>query len=74
MGGCLLSVMYVMLVLCMLRACIVKISVRRRMLCNHMICAYSATCAELWLIVFMYLRGGVTICGPRERGNVHNDI
>ena len=38
------------------------------------LCAYSATCAELWLIVFRCLRSGVTICGPRERRNVHNDI
>ena len=74
MGGCLLSVMYVMFVLCTLRACIVKISVRRRMFCTHVICAYSATCAELWIVVFRYLQCGVTICGPRERRNVHNDI
>ena len=66
--------MYVMLVLCTLRACIVKISVRRRMFCNHVICVYSATCAELWIIIFRCLQGGVTICGARERRNVHNDI
>ena len=35
-----------MLLLCMSRACIVKISVRRLMFCTHVICAYSATCAE----------------------------
>ena len=44
------------------------------MFCTHVICAYSATCAELWLIVFRYLRSGATVCGPRERRNVHNDI
>ena len=44
------------------------------MFCTHVISAYSATCAEQWLIVFRCLRSGVTICGPRERRNVHNDI
>ena len=37
-------------------------------------CACSDTYAEQWLIVFRCLRGGVIICGPRERRNVHNDI
>ena len=50
-----LFVVYVMLVLCTLRACIVNISVRRRMFCTHVICAYSATCAELGLIVPIYV-------------------
>ena len=70
MGGCLLSVMYVMLLLCTLRACVVNMSGD---VC-FVICAYSATCAELWFIVFRCLRGGVTMCGPRQRRNVHNDI
>ena len=65
--------MYVMLGFCRLYACIVKISVSRRMLCTHVICAYSATCPELRLIVFMCVRGRVTICGLRERRNVYND-
>ena len=63
-----------MLLLCTSRACIVNISVRRLMFCTHVICAYSAICAELWLVLFKCLRSGVTICGPRERRNVHNDI
>ena len=74
MGGCLLSVMYVMFVLCTLRACIAKIAVRRRMFCTYVICVYSATCAELWLMLFSCLRSGVTICGPKERRNVHNEM
>ena len=44
------------------------------MFCTHVICALSATCAELWLIVLMCLRGGVTSCGPKERRDVHNAI
>ena len=60
MGGYLLSVMYVMFVLCTSRACIITISVRRRMFCIHVICAVSDTCAELWLIVFRCPRGIVT--------------
>ena len=40
------------------------------MFCTPVICAYSATCAELWLIVFRCPRSGVTIWGPRERLNV----
>ena len=52
-------VMYVMVLLWTTRACIVKVSVRRLM---------------LWLMLFRCLRNGVTICGPRERRNVHNDI
>ena len=69
-----------MVVLCTLRACIVKISVRRRMFCKLYpcdMCVISYMCgtrAELWSVVCMCLRGGVTICGPRERPNVHNDI
>ena len=44
------------------------------MVCTHVIWAESATCPELSLIVCGCLRGGVTICGPKERHNVHNDI
>ena len=44
------------------------------MFCTNLICAYSATCAELSLIEFRCLRSGVTISGPRERRNVYNDI
>ena len=31
-------------------------------------------CAELWLMVFRRVPDGLTICGPRERRNVHNVI
>ena len=46
------------------------------MFCTHVICAYSAPRAELWLIVFRCLLSNVraTICGTRERRIEHNDV